>query len=37
MERLTFCEHWPSTSLRRAKEKVLRLEHFDMQCRSIGS
>jgi hypothetical protein len=21
MERLTFCEHWPSTSLRPAKEK----------------
>jgi hypothetical protein len=35
MEYLTFCEHWPSTSLRPAK--VLRLERFSMQCGLLGA
>jgi hypothetical protein len=38
MECLTFfCEHWTHHDPAPSQRKLLRLEHFDMQCESMGS
>jgi hypothetical protein len=32
-----FCEHWTHHDPAPSQRKLLRLEHFDMQCESMGS